>query len=341
MLHVNVNLPLKYFVLDATFSVEQGTILGIYGPSGAGKSRLLAAIGGISKGQSISNHQVSLANQPPDKRGISLQLQSCPLFPHLNVQGNLTFACKHRPENNNQLAVNEVVSLLGLEALLTRDVGSLSGGEQQRVIFARTLLLGQSIILLDEPFSALDWQKKQRLLSVIKHLATQKNITVIMVSHSLKELSYCADKLLQLNQGAITRFGDTATITQQINKEQHTAHFSFINFQQSCPLSEYSLTKVVLTDSQQELYISQFDDKSSHKICVNANDISVSTVPEKNSSDINNLQCIFISHQVHQHEVLLYLDVDGQTLLCSINLLAWQQLAIKTGQTLYAQLHCI
>ncbi|MFU2508610.1 ATP-binding cassette domain-containing protein [Pseudoalteromonas sp. ASV78] len=341
MLQVNVNLPLKNFVLDVEFAIEQGVIVGVYGPSGAGKSSLLAAISGVSAVQSVTNNQLNLATLAPDKRGICLQLQACPLFPHLNVQGNLNFAYKHRPKNNNQLAIDEIVSLLGLEDLLNREVGSLSGGEQQRIVFARTLLLGQSIILLDEPFSALDWQKKQRFLSAIKYLAKNKNITFIIVSHSLKELSYCADKLLQLSRGKIIRFGDTEVISQYINNEQGTTHFSFINFQQASQLAEYNLTKVTLSQSQQVLYINQFDDRNSYKICVNANDISVSTVPEKNSSCINSLQCTFVGCQLQQHEALLYLDVDGQTLLCSLNPLAWQQLAITTGQTLYAQLHAI
>lgn len=341
MLQVKVNLPLKNFVLDVELTVEQGVILGVYGPSGAGKSSLLAAINGISSGQSITNNQLNLAALSPDKRGICLQLQACPLFPHLNVLGNLNFACKHRPKNNNQLTLDEIVSLLGVADLLDREVGSLSGGEQQRVVFARTLLLGQSIILLDEPFSALDWHKKQRLLSAMKYLAKYKNITFIIVSHSLQELSYCADKLLQLNQGKVTRLGDTDVVSQHINNEQGTTHFSFINFQQPSPLPEYNLTKVTLKHSKQALYLNQFDDRNSYKICVTANDISVSTEPEKNSSCINTLHCTFVTGQLQQHEVLLHLDVDGQTLLCSVNPLAWQQLALIAGQTVYAQLHSI
>ncbi|MGS0497080.1 ATP-binding cassette domain-containing protein [Pseudoalteromonas mariniglutinosa] len=341
MLQININLALKHFVLDVQFEVEQGTIVGVFGPSGAGKSSLLAAISGVSAGQSVTNRQQNIANLAPDKRGMSLQLQACPLFPHLDVLGNLSFACKHRPKNNNQLALNETVSLLGISDLLNREVSSLSGGEQQRIVFARTLLLGQNIILLDEPFSALDWVKKQRLLWAIKYLAKNKNITFIMVSHSLKELSYCADKMLQLKQGKMTRFGDTEIISQQINNEQGTTHFSFLNFQQPRRLSEHNLTKVSLFDSQQVLYINQFDEKSSYKICVNANDISVSLKPERNSSCINTLQCILVSFQRQQYEVLLFLDVDGQSLLCSLNPLAWQQLGVTTGQTLYAHLHAI
>lgn len=341
MLNINVKLPLKDFTLDTQFSVEQGVIVGVFGPSGAGKSSLLAAINGTSKGQDITNEQQSLATLSPDKRGISLQLQSCPLFPHLNVQGNLTFAYKHRPKNNNQLALNEVVSLLAIEDLLTLDVKNLSGGEQQRVIFARTLLLGQNIILLDEPFSALDWQKKQRLLSAIKYLAKKKNITFIIVSHSLKELTYCADKLLQLSQGKITRFGDATMLSQQINSEQQSPHFSFITYHEPCPLPEYNLTKVYLSNSQQALHISQFDDRNAYKLCVNASDISVSIADDERSTSINTLKCELVSYQLMQHQVLLFLNVDGQTLLCSLNLLAWQQLAIKTGQTLYAHIHSI
>ncbi|CAM3656516.1 MULTISPECIES: ATP-binding cassette domain-containing protein [Pseudoalteromonas] len=341
MLQININLALKHFVLDVQFEVEQGIIVGVFGPSGAGKSSLLAAISGVSAGQSVTNRQQNIANLAPDKRGMSLQLQACPLFPHLDVLGNLSFACKHRPKNNNQLALNETVSLLGISDLLNREVSSLSGGEQQRIVFARTLLLGQNIILLDEPFSALDWVKKQRLLWAIKYLAKNKNITFIMVSHSLKELSYCADKMLQLKQGKMTRFGDTEIISQQINNEQGTTHFSFLNFQQPRRLSEHNLTKVSLIDSQQVLYINQFDEKSSYKICVNANDISVSLKLERNSSCINTLQCILVSFQRQQYEVLLFLDVDGQSLLCSLNPLAWQQLGVTTGQTLYAHLHAI
>ncbi|TMN70075.1 molybdenum ABC transporter ATP-binding protein [Pseudoalteromonas sp. S1727] len=341
MLQININLALKHFVLDVQFAVEQGIIVGVFGPSGAGKSSLLAAISGVSAGQSVTNRQQNIANLAPDKRGMSLQLQACPLFPHLDVLGNLSFACKHRPKNNNQLALNETVSLLGISDLLNREVSSLSGGEQQRIVFARTLLLGQNIILLDEPFSALDWVKKQRLLWAIKYLAKNKNITFIMVSHSLKELSYCADKMLQLKQGKMTRFGDTEIISQQINNEQGTTHFSFLNFQQPRRLSEHNLTKVSLIDSQQVLYINQFDEKSSYKICVNANDISVSLKLERNSSCINTLQCILVSFQRQQYEVLLFLDVDGQSLLCSLNPLAWQQLGVTTGQTLYAHLHAI
>lgn len=341
MLEASIDYPLKNFTLNADLSIAQGTIVGVFGPSGAGKSTLLACIAGLIKGQSVSNHQQSLSNLTPDKRGISLQLQSCPLFPHLNVQMNLAFSCKHRAVNNNQLELKQIISLLGIEDLLDREVATLSGGERQRIIFARTLLLGQNIVLLDEPFSALDWHKKQRLLSAIKLLAKQKNITFIIVSHSLKELSYCADKLLQLEAGHIKRYADTAQISQTINNEQHTPQFSFITFEVVKHLPEYNLTKVQLTNSLQTLYITNFDDKNSCKICINASDVIIHHELNSQSSDLNILTGTLISYEIHQYEVLLCLNIDAQTLLCSMSLLAWEQLGLNIGQTLHAQLHSI
>ncbi|MCQ8878780.1 ATP-binding cassette domain-containing protein [Pseudoalteromonas shioyasakiensis] len=338
MLKVNINYPLSEFTLCAELAIEQGTIQGIYGPSGAGKSCLLACISGQIKGQRIFNNGIELTNLSSEQKGISHQLQSSQLFPHLDVAENLKFACKHRPKTNNQISFTEVIEQLEIGALLQRNVSSLSGGETQRVTFARTLLVGQNIILLDEPFAALDWQKRYIMLNAIRYFASTKNITFLFVSHSLRELSFCCDQLLQLINGRVVNKDAIQQAVNAITLQQAFTPFSYLKVDEVEFLKEHQLYKLTLKDSQQFIYTNLASVVVTHSLCINADRVNLLQSIDKNKANINILCCTYQRVYIEGNKAVVHLDICGQSLICILTTLEWQIYAFTEGQTVYAQI---
>lgn len=338
MLKASIHYPLPQFSLCAELSIEQGSIVGIYGPSGAGKSSLLACISGVVKGQNVINNHTKITHLSAEQKGVSHQLQGSQLFPHLNVAGNLLFACKHRPKSNNQISYEEVVEKLEITELLNRDVSLLSGGEAQRVIFARTLLVGQSIILLDEPFSALDWQKRYVMLGAIRYFSQAKNITFMLVSHSLKELCFCCEQLVYLVNGQIITQAKTEQAINTIIKQQGSMAFSYIKIADVEFIATHQLYKLRLSNSQQFLFENSVATQVSQTLCINADQVNLMLELPKLNDDTNILQCNYQHVVKRGSRVDVYLKVDGQTLICSLSSLQWQHYTLTSGQIVYAQI---
>lgn len=338
MLKVNINYPLPKFNLCAELAISQGSIVGIYGPSGAGKSSLLACISGLVKDQVVINHNTNVTHLKAEQKGISHQLQSSQLFPHLDVAANLLFSCRHRPKNNNQLSFEEVVSQLEISELLKRDIRSLSGGEAQRVMFARTLLVGQNVILLDEPFSALDWQKRYLMLSSIRYFAKTKNITFILVSHSLKELSFCCEELVYLVSGKVIAKAATEQVISSITKQQGSPAFSYLKVGEVTFLKQHQLYKLTLLNSKQVIYSNVAATQVAQSICINAYHIKLMLIVPEQNDDTNIVKCRFELAEKQGQRVDIVLVVDGQRLICSISTLQWLQYSLVPGQTVFAQI---
>lgn len=139
----------------------------------------------------------------PEKRRIGYVFQDARLFPHYKVRGNLRYGMAKSMTGQ----FDKLVSLLGIEALLDRLPGSLSGGEKQRVAIGRALLTAPELLLLDEPLASLDIPRKRELLPYLQRLAREINIPMLYVSHSLDEILHLADKVMVLEDGQVKAFG--------------------------------------------------------------------------------------------------------------------------------------
>lgn len=196
------------FSLDLNFETTS-RVTAFFGPSGSGKSSALKFIAGmvkpdagiISLGDQTYFDSEQGINVAPELRHIGYVFQDSMLFPHLSVKQNLEYGLKRRRISKYGISIEKVVDILELSHCLDRFPRSLSGGEQQRVSLGRALLCGPQLLLLDEPFSALDEELKGRVMDYfIKALDTWK-IPVIFVSHSMDEVSTLGADIIQFDSG--------------------------------------------------------------------------------------------------------------------------------------------
>tara|TARA_B100001989_G_C24500117_1_gene444404 strand:- start:550 stop:1149 length:600 start_codon:yes stop_codon:yes gene_type:complete len=173
-------------------NLEKGEILAITGPSGCGKTTLLRCICGLEKldSGSIFLNGKEITDSPAEVRNIGLLFQKPVLYPHLSVSGNLSLASR----DNHDKALIEV----GLSGFGNRDVYTLSGGEGQRVALARALLANPRVLLLDEPFSALDSDLSLKLINDVRALLKSRECPAILVTHNIEEAELFSDRILNL-----------------------------------------------------------------------------------------------------------------------------------------------
>ena len=194
---------------DISLNIEDGEIVSILGPSGCGKTTLLNLILGIvdSDGGQIIYNGEDITKVPMEKRGFNIVFQDYALFPNLNVYQNITYGLRNNPEISSKEEVEDLIDLLGLEEHLNKRIGQLSGGQKQRVALARTMVMKPKILLLDEPLSALDGVIKESIKDRIKTIASQYNLTTIIVTHDSEEALTLSNRVMIINEGQIAQFG--------------------------------------------------------------------------------------------------------------------------------------
>ena len=187
--------------------VKSGEIISILGSSGCGKTTLLRIIAGLEKQTKgtlkINDTIVSDSNYsiPPEKRNIGLVVQDRALFPHLTIYENVNFGIRNL---SSEIDIPlEYLKLFKVENLSKKYPHEISGGEQQRVALARSMAPNPDILLLDEPFNALDKQLKTELHNETKKIFRKKNSTVIIVSHDIEEAKFFSDKIYKMKNGQL------------------------------------------------------------------------------------------------------------------------------------------
>jgi iron(III) transport system ATP-binding protein len=203
-------------VSDISLDVLKGELVCFLGPSGCGKTTLLRAIAGLD----IQNEGTILlggrdvSRLPPSARDFGIVFQSYALFPNLTVSDNVAYGLVNRKKSRAEIAerVKELLDLVGIPEQGPKYPVQLSGGQQQRVALARALATSPSLLLLDEPLSALDARVRVRLREEIKTLQRRLGVTTIMVTHDQEEALAMADRIVVMNQGAIEQVGTPAEI---------------------------------------------------------------------------------------------------------------------------------
>jgi len=207
MLSVRLAKRFGEFQLDAAFEIEGPKITALFGRSGAGKSSIVRLLAGLDRPDSgaVLLDGRELTDLPAHRRRIGLVFQDGRLLPHYSVRGNLLFGFERAAER--LIAFDEVVALLGLEGLLNRRPGTLSGGEKQRVAIGRALLSSPQLLLMDEPLAALDGARKAELLPYIAGLAERFHLPILYVSHDPDEILRIANHMVLLEAGRVLAEG--------------------------------------------------------------------------------------------------------------------------------------
>lgn len=205
------HLPMRF-----SLSVRQGEMIAVLGPSGAGKSTLLNLIAGFLQPASgtLTIENRDHTHTPPARRPVSMLFQENNLFTHLTVRQNIALGMNPGMKlNEAQRAKLDAIALqMGLTDLLDRLPGALSGGQRQRVALARCLVREQPVLLLDEPFSALDPALRQEMLALVKDVCERQQLTMLMVSHSIEDAARIAPRSVVIAEGRIVWDGKTEAL---------------------------------------------------------------------------------------------------------------------------------
>lgn len=212
----NVTWLYRHLPMRFSLNVAAGERVAILGPSGAGKSTLLSLIAGFLTPASgeIALGGVNHTRTAPAQRPVSMLFQENNLFNHLNVRDNIGLGMhaglRLSPQQRERL--DAIAAQMAIGDLLERLPGQLSGGQRQRVALARCLVRQRPILLLDEPFSALDPALRQEMLQLLDELCRRQELTLLMVSHSIEDAARIAPRSLVVVDGRIYWDGDTATL---------------------------------------------------------------------------------------------------------------------------------
>lgn len=201
----------EFFLRDVTLDINEGEYFVILGPTGAGKTILLETIAGIyrpDKGRIILDNR-DITHIPPRERNIGMVYQDYTLFPFLTVDENIGFGLKSRKTGKGEIKrkVDELANLLDISHLSHRYSVTLSGGEQQKVAIARAIAVEPSILLLDEPLSALDSRTRDYLRGELKRVKEEFGITMVHVTHDQTEALVLADRIAVMMDGRIMQVG--------------------------------------------------------------------------------------------------------------------------------------
>ena len=223
---------------DVNFAIEKGKLVGLLGPSGSGKTTILRMLAGLEHQDSgdicINGNVVN--DLPSSQRGIGFVFQNYALFPYLTVYDNIAYGLKIQKKDKKFIKqrVTELLDLVGLPGLEKRYPDQLSGGQRQRIALARALAPNPEVLLLDEPFAAIDAKVRSELRLWLRSVVTKLGITSIFVTHDQDEAVEVADEIIITNHGTIEQIGtpaeiyntpDTPFVAQFIGRSSLVEHY--------------------------------------------------------------------------------------------------------------------
>jgi len=201
---------------DVSLEIPSGSLTALLGPSGSGKSTLLRVIAGLERpdaGTVVIDGRDATA-LPPQRRGVGFVFQHYAAFKHMTVRENVAFGLKvrRRPKAEIRRRVDELLELVQLPGLADRYPAQLSGGQRQRMALARALAVEPQVLLLDEPFGALDARVRKELRAWLRRLHDEVHVTTVFVTHDQEEAMEVADRIVVMNHGHVEQVGDPRTL---------------------------------------------------------------------------------------------------------------------------------
>ena len=292
MIDVDVARRIGAFSLKVAFKNSEG-ITALFGRSGAGKSLTIGLIAGLARpdeGRIVLDDRALVDTQgrifvPAHKRRIGLVFQDLNLFPHLGVKQNLLFGRWFAPRRERKIGFDAVVETLGIGHLLDRAPANLSGGERQRVAIGRALLSCPRLLLLDEPFAALDMQRRLEILPLIEALRDEFKIPIVYVSHAVEEVARLAARVIVLDNGRVTAAGDPAEVLRMaIGEDPRFSGASLLNMRVGKRDQAYGLTELIHPAGTIWLAGPARAEGSDVRVVVKATDVTLSASPPQGLS---------------------------------------------------------
>ncbi|MGH6947995.1 MAG: molybdenum ABC transporter ATP-binding protein [Kiloniellales bacterium] len=348
MLDVAVRRHLGGFALDASFACDIGGITAIFGRSGAGKTSLVNALAGLLKpeagrivveGATLFDSTAGI-DLPPERRRLGYVFQEGRLFPHLSVRSNLTFGWKRLNGAERRISLDQVVTLLGLEALLGRRPHDLSGGEKQRVALGRALLASPRLLLMDEPLASLDQARKDEVLPFVERLRDEMKVPIVYVSHSMAEIVRLADTLVLMSDGRVEAVGTVEELTSRLDLRPLTGRFEAgAVIEAAVAHHEHAYDLSELTFSGGRLFVPYLDLPlgSRIRVRIRARDVALALKPPEATSILNVIPAIVRDiGQEDSPQVDLRLDAGDAAIWARITWRSLHDLDLKPGQRVYA-----
>ncbi|MEY4642256.1 MAG: hypothetical protein RLZZ227_2250, partial [Pseudomonadota bacterium] len=325
-------------------------VTALFGPSGSGKTTLLRCIAGLERapqGRLVVDGVVwQDANTwlPTHRRPLGFVFQEACLFPHLTVLGNLEYGMK-RSAGERRVSLDHAIALLGIETLLARKPARLSGGERQRVAIARALAVAPRVLLMDEPLSALDMQRRSEILPYLERLHEELEIPVLYVSHTPDEVARLADHLVLIERGRIVASGPLGATLTRLDLPMKLGGDSGAVIEGA----------IALVDPQWHLVRVDFDGGSLWtrdqgisagrrvRVRVLANDVSLALEKSEHTSIQNLLPGVVdaIADDSHPGQLLVRVKVGEVMLLASVTRRAAAALNLRIAQQLWVQVKSV
>lgn len=354
MIEVALQLVKSDFTLEAEFSVPGRGVTAVFGPSGCGKTSLLRAIAGLepdTRGSLTVNSQRwldELASKAVEERRVGVVFQNPSLFPHLTVEQNLLYGRKRLKKTSKAIDIKELISSLQIEELLARYPEGLSGGEMQRVALGRALLAEPTLLLMDEPLSALDQNSRDSLMLILDKFLQHIDIPVFYVSHSSEEVARLADNLVLLADGKVTDHGPIQHVLGAVNGELSRSDTAFSVIEGR--ISPNRLPDLISIDCGSGIVLQvpdspmlsgdRYPSGSPVRIRIRARDVSLCLEQPQRSSILNILPAVITELAVapYNGSRVVKLDIAGKQLLSKVSEYSTQQLGLRAGQSVFAQI---
>ncbi len=341
---ISIKTKISDFVIDINIQLKEG-INCFFGPSGAGKTSIINCIAGINKAKEskiiINNKILEDTNKkilvPINKRNIGYVFQDSRLFPHLNIKNNLLYGSKLNNKKKKIFHYDEIINLLGLSHLIHRFPYNLSGGEKQRVAIGRALLCQPDLLLMDEPLTSLDQDKKDELIKYIVKINEILNIPAIYVSHSISETFILGNSVHFINNGALLYSGNRDKAINFYNRNENLFFRDsyikgiVIKVNSSEGLTEIKLGKERLTVFSNTLHIDQ-----NVIVKIRSTDIIISKIIPDKLSSLNYIKTSIADVFFEKELICLLLNFEKNTIKALLTKKSYYKLNIKKGMYCYA-----
>jgi sulfate/thiosulfate transport system ATP-binding protein len=290
---------------NVSVAIPEGSLTALLGPSGSGKSTLLRVIAGLEppdEGQVLIGDE-DVTERPARSRGVGMVFQHYAAFKHMTVHDNVAFGLtiRKRPRAEIHQRVRELLELVQLEGLAKRYPAQLSGGQRQRMALARALAVEPSVLLLDEPFGALDARVRKELRAWLRRLHDEVHVTTIIVTHDQEEAMEVAGQIVVLNEGRVEQVGSPRDLYEQ-------------------PANEFVMSFVGPVNRLGDTY-------------VRPHDVDVRLEPDVGSAEAMVERVVHLGFEVRVELV----REDGQHLLVQLTQEEAEQLELSRGQIVYVR----